>query len=222
MRAKAWFDPVTVILINPNSTQAMTQSALRAAQEAAPDIRFEGWTSTLGPAAIEGPDDGAEAIPPLLDLVRKASATGPDVIIIACFDDTGLQEAQSIAACPVIGIGQASYVLASLMPGPTAVITTVAAAVPVITANIRSHSFGANISHIVAANVPVLMLTNDPTTALQKFIGAAQQLPDGTRNVILGCSGVVSIKQHFAQDLALNVIDGVSAAAQLCKALATN
>lgn len=213
---------MTVILINPNSTQAMTQSALRAARQAAPDIRFEGWTSTLGPAAIEGPEDGASAVPPLLDLVRKASATGAAVIIIACFDDTGLEQAQCIAACPVIGIGQASYILASLMSGPTAVITTVAAAVPVITANIQAHGHAATISHIVAANVPVLALTDDPTTALEQFIGAAQQLPDETRNVILGCSGVVSIKEGFAKNVALNVIDGVSAAARLCRAFPIN
>lgn len=59
---------MTVVLINPNSTEAMTQSALRAARAAAPDLTIEGWTSTYGPVSIEGPEDGARAIPPLLDL----------------------------------------------------------------------------------------------------------------------------------------------------------
>ena len=80
---------MTVLLINPNSPEAMTQGALRAARTAAPDLEFEGWTSTRGPVSIEGPEDGARAIPPLLDLVVRASSQGAQAIILACFDDTG-------------------------------------------------------------------------------------------------------------------------------------
>jgi len=218
MRARVWFKQVTVILINPNSTAAMTQSALDAARAASPDIRFEGWTSTLGPEAIEGPEDGAQAIPPLLDLVRKASLAGAAVIVIACFDDTGLSEAQNIAMCPVIGIGQASFVFASLMSGPTAVITTVAAAVPVITENIKMQGHAKNICHVLAADVPVLTLANEPSIALEKFKDTALQLPNDTRNLILGCSAAVLIKQEFQVGLPFHVIDGVSAAARLSRA----
>lgn len=211
---------MTVVLINPNSTEAMTQSALSAARKASPDIPFEGWTSLSGPAAIEGPQDGALAVPPLLDLVRTASKSGAEVIIIACFDDTGLAEAQSIASCPVIGIGQASYVLASLLSGPTAVITTVQAAVPVIKANIQAQGHAAQIQQVVAANVPVLTLTDDPETALEKFRQAAQDLPPDTRNLILGCSGAVTVIGALQSELKSHVIDGVTAAAHLCRVFA--
>jgi allantoin racemase len=213
---------VTVILINPNSTDAMTQSALTAARTAAPRVQFEGWTSVSAPKSIEGPQDGARAVPPLLDLVRKASDAGADAIIIACFDDTGLAEAQAIAACPVIGIGQASYVIASLLAGPTAVITTVEAAVPVIKANIKAQGQSATVRHVEAADVPVLTLTNSPAVALAKFSDAAQKLPADTVNLILGCSGAVSIKRDLQADLHLNVIDGVTAAARLSRVFLTD
>lgn len=220
MRARAWFDPVTVILINPNSTEAMTQSAVDTARMTSPGIRFEGWTSTSGPASIEGVEDGARAIPPLLDLVRRASASGADAIIIACFDDTGLAEAQGLADCPVIGIGQASYVLASLLSGRTAVVTTVAAAVPVIAANIEVQGYAATVQDVVAANVPVLTLANDPATALKCFHKQALELPPETRNLILGCSAAVSIRQDLQTLVEAKVIDGVWAAALLCRAFA--
>jgi len=200
----------------------MTQSALTAARTAAPRVQFEGWTSVSAPKSIEGPQDGARAVPPLLDLVRKASDAGADAIIIACFDDTGLAEAQAIAACPVIGIGQASYVIASLLAGPTAVITTVEAAVPVIKANIRAQGQSATVRHVEAADVPVLTLTNSPAVALAKFSDAAQKLPADTVNLILGCSGAVSIKRDLQADLHLNVIDGVTAAARLSRVFLTD
>ena len=210
---------MTVILINPNSTSAMTESALAAARKTAPEIDFEGWTSTEGPPAIEGPEDGDRAVPPLLKLVEKASEAGAEVIIIACFDDTGLAEAQALASCPVIGIGQAAYVLASLVSGSTAVVTTVHAAVPVIEANIRSQGHAAQITTVRAANVPVLMLEDDPTTAAAAFEATVRTLPGDTANVILGCAGAVSITAILQDRLALNIMDGATSAARLCKAL---
>ena len=208
---------MTVILINPNSTEAMTRSAVEAARRAAPDVHFEGWTSHSGLPSIEGPEDGKRALPALLELVRKASDASAKVIIIACFDDTGLEEAQNLAVCPVIGIGQASYTLAALLSGPTAVVTTVEAAVPVIVGNIQAQGHSANIKTVLAANVPVLTLEHDPPTALKKFAAATEHLPQDTRNLILGCSGAVSIRDDMQSAMTLNVIDGVSAAARLSR-----
>ncbi|MDO6523222.1 aspartate/glutamate racemase family protein [Shimia thalassica] len=210
---------MTVILINPNSTEAMTDSALRAARLAAPALQFEGWTSHKGPASIEGAADGALAVAPLLDLVQKASDQRAQVIIIACFDDTGLAAAQGLATCPVIGIGQASFTLARLYSGPASVVTTVQAAVPVIEANIKAQGFADVITHVSAAHVPVLALETTPDHAAQEFNAAIDGLPKGTRNLILGCAGAVSIKSRVQQKTDCRVIDGVSAAAQLCKAL---
>lgn len=219
MPGKGWSSVMHVTLINPNSTAAMTSSALAAARRAAPEIHFEGWTSANAPPAIEGAEDGARAVPPLLKLVRKASDEGTDAIIIACFDDTGLAQAQALAACPVLGIGQASFVMASLLPGPAAVITTVAPAVPVIRANIAAQGHSKRIGTVLAANVPVLTLEHDPPVAAAAFQTTATQLPKATRTLILGCAGAVSIQKHLQQSLSLTVLDGVTSAALLCQAL---
>jgi allantoin racemase len=210
---------MSVILINPNSTGAMTASALAAARRAAPEIAFEGWTSEAGPPAIEGPEDGDAAVPPLLDLVGLASRQGAGAIIIACFDDTGLEDARRIADCPVLGIGQASYTLAALLSGETAVITTVKVAVPVIRTNIETGGFGGTVKHVIAANVPVLTLEHDPEAAFHGFRAATERLPDGIENVILGCAGAVSITGRLAHETRFRVIDGVSAAARLSRAI---
>ncbi|MGB1164256.1 MAG: aspartate/glutamate racemase family protein, partial [Paracoccaceae bacterium] len=146
---------MAVYLINPNSTKIMTENALHAAHAAAPDLEFIGWTSHNGPSVIEGPEDGAASIPPLLTLVQKASDAGADAIIIACFDDTGLKKAKEIARCPVIGIGQASYHMASLLAEKSAVITTVEAAVPILQNNISAIGLADHIPVVKAANIGV-------------------------------------------------------------------
>lgn len=86
----------------------------------------------------------------------------------------------------------------------------------VITANIKAQGFDASITHVVAADVPVLTLAIQPANALAGFHDAAQKLPPDTRNLILGCSAAVSIRDDMQAKVALHVLDGVSAAARLC------
>ncbi len=210
---------MAVILINPNSTELMTQNALAAARVAAPDVEFDGWTSLKGPASIEGPEDGAVAVPPLLDLVRMADNGGADAIIIACFDDTGLVEAQQIARCPVIGIGQASFVMASLFGGKAGVVTTVPEAVPVIQGNIAMHGLDHVVGQVIASGVQVLAIDHEPGVAAQGFIVAADHLDADVETIILGCAGTVSILNAVRTAVDKRVIDGVWAAARLCRAL---
>ena len=62
-----------IVIINPNSTVAMTKAMLATAQAACPDMTIEAWTSHDGPPVIQGPEDGEACVPPLLELVQKAS-----------------------------------------------------------------------------------------------------------------------------------------------------
>ncbi|MDU8913900.1 aspartate/glutamate racemase family protein [Aestuariicoccus sp. MJ-SS9] len=209
---------MAIVLINPNSTEEMTQSALAAARRTSPGLTFEGWTSAKGPPAIEGEADGRRAVPPLLELVQKASDGGASAIVIACFDDTGLAEARAIAACPVIGIGQSSFVMAGLLADRVTVITTVAAAVPVIEGNIAASGFAHLVTGVHAANVPVLALEHSPAEAARGFIAAARALDPAPSLVILGCAGAVTIRAEVSRALGCPVLDGVTAAARLCRA----
>lgn len=105
---------MALVVINPNATEAMTASILEVARAPRPGAEIEGWTSHLGPPAIKGEEDGRRATPPLLDLVVRASDGGASGIVIACFDDTGLEDARRRARCPVLGIGQAAFHVAAL------------------------------------------------------------------------------------------------------------
>ena len=107
-----------VIIINPNSTEAMTLSSVETAQKTTPEINFEGWTSFDGPPSIQGAKDGEYAIKPLLELIKKANEERPSAIIIGCFDDTGLEKAREVSLCPVLGIGEASFMFSKFYRHP--------------------------------------------------------------------------------------------------------
>ncbi|MBN2907175.1 MAG: aspartate/glutamate racemase family protein [Rhodobacteraceae bacterium] len=210
-----------IVLINPNSTAAMTDAMLRAARDAAPMARFEGWTSHDGPAAIEGAADGDAAIPPLLDLVRDASDRGARAIIIGCFDDTGLEQARTIAACPVIGIGQAGCCLAALAGGRFSVVTTLAVSIPVIEDNIRRYGLDRHLGRVRASDVPVLALEGDADSATAKVVEAIRdaEREDDIGAIVLGCGGMVDIAACAGPQTKTRLIDGVRAAALMASAL---
>lgn len=190
----------------------MTQSALHAARAAVPDLNVEGWTSEHGPVSIEGPEDGARAIPPLHDLVARASNERAQAIILACFHDKGLSKAKAIAKCPVLSIGQSSFVLAAFRPGAVAVITTFEDAVPVIQQNIVRQGMAFSVTQVLAAGVPVFSLESNPEAA-------AEGLDEDVSTAILGCAGAVTISERIDAVLPQDILDGLTSTARLARAV---
>lgn len=209
-----------IVLINPNSTKAMTDAMVDTAKKTG--VEVEGWTSHAGPAAIQGPEDGEASIPPLLTLVRKASDAGAKAIIIGCFDDTGLDAARDIAACPVIGIGQAAYHIAVLSGRRFSVVTTLDVSVPILESNIHSYGFTSQLARVRASGVPVLDLETDPAGTAPVVMGEINRAvaEDKVNTIVLGCAGMVHIPAHFDKNGAVRLIDGVTSAAQLAILLA--
>lgn len=207
---------MAVVIINPNSTEAMTEAMVIQARVSAPDLRFEGWTSRDGPPAIQGPKDGEVATPPLLELVQRAGAEGADGIVIGCFDDTALLQASALVACPVIGIGQASYHCAALRQWRFSVVTTLSVSVPIIRDNIARSGLGSFVAQVRASEVPVLTLESDPAGAgrivTQEALRAEAE--DDISAVILGCAGMVGVLDEVENALTVKTIDPVTCAAR--------
>jgi allantoin racemase len=204
-----------IILINPNSTVSMTDAMLRTARETVPTAEFEGWTSHDGPPAIQGAEDGKLAEGPLLELVAKASGQGASAIIIGCFDDTALDAARDLAHCPVIGIGQAAYHLAAVAGGRFSVVTTLDVSVPILEANISAYGLAGQLGKVRASGVAVLALEQDAHAATNQVVAEIDRAAreDGILSVVLGCGGMVDIKQKSAHLSGIRLIDGVRAAA---------
>lgn len=207
---------MAIVIINPNSTASMTEAMVTAARQAAPELAFEGWTSDKGPASIQGPEDGAAATPPLLELITRASEQGADGIIIGCFDDTALREAAQIARCPVVGLGQAAYHYAALRNWRFSVVTTLSVSVPVLEANIANEGLSGHLGQVRASDVPVLALEADPALSgeIIKREALSAEREDEVQAVILGCAGMVQVVEDVRTALKITTIDPVVCAAR--------
>ena len=112
-----------ILIVNPNATASMTEKiAIAARAVARPDTEIIATNPREGPASIQGFHDAAMCVPGLLTEI--ACHPKADAIIIACFDDTGLDAARCQADVPVIGIGEAAFHAASFLSCKFSVITT--------------------------------------------------------------------------------------------------
>ena len=210
-----------VLYINPNSTEAMTDSIVEVARAANPGVEVLGWTNHDGPPAIEGPADGDAAIPGLLALLPQARTEGVDVVVIACFDDTGLTQARAAAHCPVIGIGQSAYVTATLLGHHFSVVTTLDVSVPVIEGNIAAHGFDKACASVRASGLPVLVVEEGSEATRVHLAGEIRAaLAEGATAAVLGCAGMASLREDLVARTGVALIDGVAASVQLAPALA--
>jgi allantoin racemase len=212
-----------IVIINPNTTRAMTQTIAASARKAASSsTEIVAVQPSSGPASIEGVYDGALAVPGVIEEVLRAeSSRSADAYIIACFDDTGLDAARSLAVAPVIGIGEAAFHIASLVSSRFAVITTLARSVPIIERNLAITGLAARCAGVYATDIPVLVLEDSASNArarIAEMIDAAirGQHADG---IVLGCAGMSNMAADLSAAHGLPVIEGVSAATHLAEAL---
>lgn len=211
-------------VVNPNTTASMTAKIAAAARATARSgTEIVAATSADGPASIEGFFDGALSLPGLLVEIRKAERAGVDAHVIACFDDTGLDAARSLASAPVIGIGEAAYHLASLVGGRFSVVTTLARSIPVLEQNLDRYGLAARCASVRAAGVPVLALEDANPAALGKISAeiAAAIRDDRADAIVLGCAGMADLAASLAAEHRVPVIEGVSGAVALAESLAT-
>ena len=75
-----------IMIINPNTSESMTDHIRKESEKIKrSDNALTVVCPTKGPETIESAYDEAYAIPPTLELVKKANQEGYDAVILACF-----------------------------------------------------------------------------------------------------------------------------------------
>lgn len=211
-----------LLVINPNTTAEMTSAIALASRKAAlADTVITAVNPARGPAAIQGPADGEAALPGLFELFEQelAGNAAYDAVVIACFDDTGLEELKARSPVPVLGIGEAAFHAGMMLGARFSVVTTLAVSVPVIEANIRRYGFGDRCAAVRASAVPVLETQDAQTDAKIRAEASRALEEDGCDVIVLGCAGMARLAAEMSLDLGVPVIDGVAAAVSFCESL---
>ena len=215
-------DGVLINIVNPNSTDSMTDTIEAAARAvAAESTTIRAVTSANGPASIEGYYDEAMSVPGLLSEIEAGARAGADAHVIACFDDTGLDAARCIADAPVIGIGEAACHVASIVACSFSIVTTLRKSVPALRRNVIHYGFGELCASVRASGVEVLAIDEggEAIAAIEREVEAAIR-DDQAEAIVLGCAGMADLAASLERRHGVPVIDGVAAAVAMAQGLA--
>jgi len=210
-----------IFVINPNSTQAVTDGFDKAMDPlrmaGGPEIKS--LTLKEGPPGIESQLNVESVTLPLVKLVRELDQAHPDrpkAYVIACFSDPGLHAVREATSAPVLGISECGVLTAMTLGQRIGVIA-------ILRKSISRHGrlFGAmGLSDRVVAEVPlgmsvVELAQAEKTRAGLKRAGEALRDQHLCDVVILGCAGMAQHRSWLQDELGIAVVEPTQAATSM-------
>jgi Asp/Glu/hydantoin racemase len=213
-----------ILVINPNSTQAVTDGIARALVplQLPGGPVFECVTLREGPPGIQSQRDVDGVIGPLTRLVGERArdqAGDCDAFVIACYSDPGLHSAREVTKLPVLGISECGVLTALTLGHRFGVIAILATSIP---RHLR-YLGAMGVSSRLAAELPVgLQVTElaDAGRTRQKMIDTGRRLVDeyGAHVIVMGCAGMAQYRAPLEDALGVPVVEPTQAAAGMALA----
>lgn len=209
------------MVVNPITTrefESLTKDEFEAAARA--DVEIEVVSLDEGPPSIESRYEEELAARDILRKVERANAEGYDAVIINCFGDPAVGAAREISKIPVVGPGEASFLLACCLGQNFSVVTMVDSLVPVVIENLRRLGLSNRLASIRALGIPVLELMDRARvkSALLEISKKAVR-EDRAQVIVLGCTGLVGLAAEVQRELGVPVVDPAIASLKLAEAL---
>jgi allantoin racemase len=195
-----------IFIINPNSDTGMTGLIQETAEEYAKEEFDVLCQPTPGaPGFIENYQDQINAGPGMIQLIKEYEKEY-DAFLIACHYDPNLDVMKEITPCPVIGIGEASMKIASMLGHSFSIITTDIHSIPIHEELTRKYHFHGLLASVRAPGTEMAKLQEE-----QKFMKTAQAAlaEDMAEVIILGCAGMSGLGKRLQEKLGVPVLDGV-------------
>lgn len=199
-----------ILIINPNSDERMTDAIRHTSEEFAGGHEIICRSTPNAPRFIETYEDEAKAARGMIQLVRDH--TDADAIIVACHCDPNLDLMKEIASCPVVGIGEASMKIATMLGHRFSVVAATVHSLPNKEALIRKY-------HLQDLAVSVRAVSD---TGKEGYREAAQTAveKDGAEVIVLGCAGMTGVDRYLEKNIGVPVLDGVICALIIAAGLA--
>lgn len=173
-----------------------------------------------GPDSMESAYDEAIAAPYILQQVVSAETEGCDAVVIDCAADPALRAAREISELPVVSAGEASYHAAMMVAGKFSVITVLPTTANEISDHLKMYGFSSRVASVRSANVPVLALEDEQEAEEHLYAAARKAIDeDGAQAIVLGCTGMMAMRDSLEKRLGVPVIEPYLAAIQFAASL---
>ncbi len=207
----------TIIVINPNSNEAVT-----AGIDAAMDpLRIDGGpairalTLKEGPPGVQTQHDVESVTLPLARLA-KSLETEASAFVIACFSDPGLHVVREAVKRPVLGIAECGVLTALTMGHTFGVIAILETSIPRHLRLWGAMGVTDRLAGELAIGLTVAELADRERT-LKRMIETGKRLRDERQahTIVMGCAGMAVFRDPLQDALGIPVIEPTQAAATM-------
>ena len=212
-----------ILLLNPNTTQAVTGLLLAAGQPAAAaGTELIPLTAARGVPYIatraEAQIGGAVALEMLAEHHRRA-----DGAIIAAFGDPGLMGARELFDFPVVGMAEAAMLTACMLGRRFAIVTFATALGPWYQECVELHGLTGRLAGIRMLDGAFRSISDVQAEMEALLVDLANRAvtEDGADVVILGGAPLAGLAEKVADRIPVPVVDQIAAAVKQIEALVT-
>lgn len=206
-----------ILIINPNSDVNITEAIQRTAENFAQSAFEAVCKPTPGaPLFIETYEDAIKAAPGMVQLVRE-SEDKFDAFIVACHSDPNLDAIKEMTRKPVVGIGEASMKIASMLGHRFSVISDNIHSIPNKEFLVSKYLLKDKLASVKAPQAKMSGLSDE-----EKYLQTAQLAMDEdmAEVIVLGCAAMTGLDKPLQEKLEVPVLDGIVCALIIASGLA--
>lgn len=172
-----------------------------------------------GPSSVETYHDAVYAGPEVLRLVREKGQKA-DAIMIHCFADVGVEAAREISSRPVLGPGETSMAVATLLGATFSVISPLKYSTHLIRPKAEKMGVAGKLASVVDLDIPVLSLLGESDKTIEAVLAGAKKAieHDGAEVIILGCTAMATISSQIKEKLDVPLIEPAATTLKMAEA----
>jgi allantoin racemase len=212
-----------LLIVNPNTSEEFSKTIrATATQHCRPDTVIRVVNPSIGPRWIDGRYEELLSAPYTVQLILENEASC-DGFIIACYSaHIAISAAREVIAKPVVGIAEASMLVATLLGDRFSVVTSGTRWKPLLEEDIARIGLSSRCASVRAASLETAdleLMTQERIEGLLLAEAQAAVDRDGAEVICLGCAGMSGFDARLKERLGVPVLDGVVCAVAMVETL---
>jgi allantoin racemase len=211
-----------ILLINPNTTQSITDLVLKTAKLfASKGTNLRALTGAFGPRYIASRLGYAIAGHAAVDAYANDKGR-KDAIVLACFGDPGLAALKEVSRVPVVGMADASVLAACNVGQKFSIITGGVRWKAMLEEFVAAQGLSSRLASVRTVAPTGADIARNPKAAMSLLAKGCNACvkEDGADVVILGGAGLVGLAAKLKDQVDVPLLDGLACALSTAEGLA--
>jgi len=210
-----------ILVVNPIGTDAWDSSDQDyLSDQASKDTVVEVTSLKEAPTSIETYYQQASSAPKVLEVIRE-NKHNYDAFIVNCFADPAIMAAREIVDVPVVGPGEASMIIATMLGHKFGIVGVSRKSEPMFTEKALALGLEQRLAGVIGIKIGVNQLLADHDATQGEILRAANNLVEekDAEVIVLGCTGMLSFVEGLRYKLQVPVVEPAVTALKVAEAL---